>query len=318
MGLLSWIFEYFNRIVAPSKLFPRPLSKQERLMAPEVSQFVAETVDPLTAAGFDGDTVNWEDVDTVSGALAVILASFLRPNIDLDNYLDLGAPLYTIQRVVALAMNSALYEEELDRFNTPPGYVRLRNALADVDAPGPNHILVVDGGVPALHAAISNLASNRPHLFFFKETAGAPWSAMFVKSRSRTVIQPYVAEEDNFDDAGADNADPFEVDILDEGFDESVSEAPLREIGTKLEVWRGIAERTRGGLVKADLKRNSKCKIVSRKASSSAKERHSRPNDTGRLRMDQWREEVLDNDRSFPNRDAIMQRRYAMTGVDGL
>jgi hypothetical protein len=60
-----------------------------------------------------------------------------------------------------------------------------------------------------------------------------------------------------------------------------------RVIGTKLQVWRGTALKTRGGLKKSDLMKNKAGKIVSRKKSSRGKSRKS----TSRI-LQMWRKAV--------------------------
>ena len=51
-----------------------------------------------------------------------------------------------------------------------------------------------------------------------------------------------------------------------------ISRASLLKLptGTKAEVWRGKADKTKGGLLKSDLKRNKKGQIVSKRASAHA------------------------------------------------
>ena len=46
------------------------------------------------------------------------------------------------------------------------------------------------------------------------------------------------------------------------------------QVGSRLEVWNGTKSKTSGGLVKSDLKMNSKGKIVSKKVSEQATKRN--------------------------------------------
>lgn len=45
----------------------------------------------------------------------------------------------------------------------------------------------------------------------------------------------------------------------------------MPKIGSKLQVWNGIAEKTSGGLTKHDLMKNKRGKIVSKKKSEAGK-----------------------------------------------
>ena len=47
--------------------------------------------------------------------------------------------------------------------------------------------------------------------------------------------------------------------------------------GTRIQVWRGTAKKTRGGLTKAQLKKNKYGKLVSKKASAAAKKKSNLP-----------------------------------------
>ena len=47
--------------------------------------------------------------------------------------------------------------------------------------------------------------------------------------------------------------------------------------GSRIQVWRGVKKKTRGGLSKADLTKNKYGKIVSKKASSAAKKKTNLP-----------------------------------------
>ena len=47
--------------------------------------------------------------------------------------------------------------------------------------------------------------------------------------------------------------------------------------GSRIQVWRGVKKKTRGGLTKSDLTRNKYGKIVSKKASSTAKKKTNLP-----------------------------------------
>ena len=47
--------------------------------------------------------------------------------------------------------------------------------------------------------------------------------------------------------------------------------------GSRIQVWRGVKKKTRGGLSKADLTKNKYGKIVSKKASSTAKKKTNLP-----------------------------------------
>ena len=47
--------------------------------------------------------------------------------------------------------------------------------------------------------------------------------------------------------------------------------------GSRIQVWRGVKKKTRGGLTKSDLTRNRYGKIVSKKASSAAKKKTNLP-----------------------------------------
>ena len=47
--------------------------------------------------------------------------------------------------------------------------------------------------------------------------------------------------------------------------------------GTRIQVWRGTREKTRGGLTKADLVKNRYGKLVSKKASAAAKKNSNLP-----------------------------------------
>lgn len=52
---------------------------------------------------------------------------------------------------------------------------------------------------------------------------------------------------------------------------DSCNDLPICTVGTKIQVWKGIARKTSGGLKRVDLIRNRHGRIVSRKASRAAK-----------------------------------------------
>ena len=47
--------------------------------------------------------------------------------------------------------------------------------------------------------------------------------------------------------------------------------------GTRIQVWRGVKKKTRGGLTKADITKNKYGKLVSKKASAAAKKKSNLP-----------------------------------------
>jgi hypothetical protein len=86
------------------------------------------------------------------------------------------------------------------------------------------------------------------------------------------------------------------------------------EFGTKLEVWRGLAVQTRGGLQAKDLMLNKKCRVVSKKAADAARARYERNavGDDGEEKpinqvrgaahsFAQWRQKIAENDQKFPD-----------------
>jgi hypothetical protein len=168
-------------------------------------------------------------------------------------------------------------------------------------------------------------------MVFYKDDPGSDvWSVVVLKNLRYINIPLYMGplveavvnnddddageNNDGPDDLNNDNPDP-DVILNNEVMSDEEEEPRLRrEIGTKLEVWRGIANRTKGGLRKENLMRNKKCKIVSIKASQSAKGRHNNPADSGRAALASWREEVQQNDNKFPNLGAIQERREIMVG----
>ena len=93
-----------------------------------------------------------------------------------------------------------------------------------------------------------------------------------------------------------------------------VAGAP-RPIGTKVEVWRGFAERTRGGLTRDQLRLNAKCKVVSIRASNAAMARRATEVAAGGVgatrKFGRWNELVAANNNHMPML-AVQARRNAL------
>ena len=233
---------------------------------------------------------------------------------------------------IRLALNWALWGEEVERYDSVPDARRLSKAFTEgVYQSSPREIGFADMQLVLLMQVLGK-KRKRPFMVFYKDDPGSDvWSVVVFKNLRYIniplymgpLVEPVVDDDDDAGDGPGDgpgdlnndNPDPNEL-LNNEVMSDDEEEPRLRrEIGTKLEVWRGIANRTKGGLRKENLTRNKKCKIVSIKASRSAKLRHNDLDDSGRTALASWREEVQQNDNKFPNMDDIERRRAVMTGV---
>lgn len=228
---------------------------------------------------------------------------------------------------IRLALNWALWGEEVERYDSVPDARQLSKAFTEgVYQSSPREINFADMQLVLLMQVLGK-KRKRPFMVFYKDDPGSDvWSVVVFKNLRYINIPLYTgplveAVVDDDDDAGGgpddlnnDNPDPDVILNNEVMSDEEEGPRLRREIGTKLEVWRGIANRTKGGLRKEALMRNKKCKIVSIKASKSAKGRHNNIADPGRAALASWREVVQQNDNKFPNLGAIQERREIMVG----
>ena len=319
-AVVNWFVNNFERDVGVNAIFgpARPAhEKQAYLIQDDDDDVSADLQDlvlnPMIEAGFEVGRGLARPGSSLATTIGYMMARFIDPPLYLTN----SAPKRgLIERCTSAAKIALEYLLGVD-----PNEDDVLRMFEDYANSGAAPTVQVANGIDPIFISLSLAGNRRPRLYFFRHDGGA-WSALFVKSKTPTQVPPEQPVIDLEEDVDNDNAGPgYDPGAAGVGADgvgaDGVPRAgPRRTIGTKLEVWRGIARRTKGGLTKAQLMRNRKCRIVSRQASASASLRYAREDDddNGPLAMSAWRMAVAEN-RRFPFKNALSNRRYAM-GVE--
>ena len=317
---MNWFVTHFERDISASSIFETKNPRQVYLVRDdgfgqdEMEEFLGQ----LEAAGFYAGFSNVAEPNSiVSIVIGYVFAQFIDPPLVLgseakfDLIVECAAAVDVALKYAVWGLNQGLY----NNVPTPDDLVRAFTDNVDANA---SPTIKIANNIDSVFSALSQTGSRRPQLYFFldkEHEEGGVWNALFVKSKNPTPV-PLAVPEDLEEDLDMDNApEPdgpgYEPGDAPDGVPRS---GPRRTIGTRLEVWRGIARRTKGGLRKRDLMRNSKCKVVSKVASRSASQRYFNPedNDAGPNEMARWRLAIRENDKRFPHLNSLALRRSRM------
>lgn len=310
-AVMNWFVTRFERDISAASIFesnnPRQayLVKDENFDDDSAAEFLAQLEAADFYTGYSGVDAN----NVVSIVIGYVFAQFIDPPLVIGSENKFGL-LQECTAAVDVALKYAIWGSRQNMYDGVPSPDDLVRAFTDnVDANASPTVRVAKD-IDSLFNALSSTGSRRPQLYFFLDEGGA-WNALFVKNKNPTPV-PVPLPEDLEDDFDMDAPEPeYEPGDAPGGVPRA---GPRRTIGTRLEVWRGIARRTKGGLRKKDLMRNSKCKVVSKQASRSASKRYGAPEDgdVGPGAMAQWRADILANDRKFPYLNALVLRRSRM------
>jgi hypothetical protein len=311
-AVVNWFVNDFERDVGVNAIFgpARPAHEMQAYLIhdddDDVSAVLQDLVlNPMIDAGFEVGRGLARPGSVLETTIGYMMARFIDPPL----YITAVAPKRGLVERCTSAAKIAL-EYLLDADPTEDDVLQM---FEDYANSGAAPTVQVANGIDPIFISLSLAGNRRPRLYFFRHDGGA-WSALFVKSKKPTQVPPVQPVIDLEEDVDNDNAGPdYDPRADGVGVGGVPRAGPRRTIGTKLEVWRGIARRTKGGLTKAQLMRNRKCRIVSRQASASASLRYARgdDDDNGPSAMSAWRMAVAEN-RRFPFQNALRNRRVAM------
>ena len=326
-AFMNWFCNYFERDANPNMLMP---VNRERdyvfLVTADVSRAYVSVRDTDVASVARYRTFDERPNSGIIDMLVAIVFSFLKDDTIEVSFETEDAREAAFFEAIRLALNYALWGVNVDRYDSVPSGVQLSEAFSrNVDITGKRRVGFANAALSIVLQALGRRTQPlRPRLLFYRDDPNPDvWSSVVYKNKANFTIPLFQGELNAEEEEEEDNAPDYnpngmldDEDIDDANDNESVAgeddQGRRRLIGTKLEVWRGVAKRTKGGLRKGDLKRNKKCKVVSIKASEGAKERYRDPYDQGRSALRSWREAIVENGRRFPESDALGLRRSVM------
>lgn len=324
-AFMNWFCNYFEKDANPSMLMPVGRERDYVfLVTADVSRAYVSVRDTDVASVARYRTFDERPNSGIIDMLVAIVFSFLKDDTIEVSFETEDAREAAFFEAIRLALNCALWGVDVDRYDSVPSGVQLSEAFSrNVDITGRRRVGFANAALSIVLQALGRRTQPlRPRLLFYRDDPNPDvWSSVVYKNKANFTIPLFqgelnpAEEEDNDPDYNPDGMLDDE-DVDDANDIESVSgedgQGRRRLIGTKLEVWRGIAQRTKGGLRKKDLKRNKKCKVVSIKASEGAKARYGDPSDEGRNALGSWREAIVENDGRFPESEALDMRRSVM------